>query len=52
MQIICSRKDVDPECSMTDEEFNKYIVEHNDKNRINIIILDDDDIEDIKKLLI
>jgi len=50
MQIICSRKDVDPECSMTDEEFNKYIVEHNEKYRINIIILDDDDVEDPKKI--
>ena len=27
MQIICSRKDIDPECSMTDEELCKKLKE-------------------------
>jgi len=49
MQIICSRKDVDPECSMTDEELFKQLNEHNKINRIKLILLDDD-IESVDEL--
>ena len=40
MQIICSREYLDPNRSMTDEEFYKQLTEHNDNNRIKFLVLE------------
>ena len=40
MQIICSREYLDPNRSMTDDEFYKRLNEHNDTNRIKYLVLE------------